>query len=277
MAVRTRGGPSRSKPEPVRGPVRTTARGVGKMGRGVGRAGRGAATGTVGAVRYVRSLREPESRRRLYWRLLLLVVVTMVGYVAVTFAQVWWISRQDGAREADAAVVLGAAQYDGRPSAVLQGRLDHALELYEDELVRTIVVTGGRQEGDRYTEAQAGYLYLRDHGVPDEAILLEDQGTSTWESLAASARILRDRDLTRAVLVTDGYHALRVRAIADELGLDASVSPTRRGGTVTELARETGAVAVGRILGFRRLVDIDDHLMPSSSSSSSGSGSSGDG
>jgi uncharacterized SAM-binding protein YcdF (DUF218 family) len=260
MAVGTKGGPSRSRPDPVRGPVRRTARGIGSVGRGVGRAGRGAATGTVGAVRYARSLRERDARKRLYRRLVLLALGLVVGYVLFTFGQVWWISRQDGARDADAAVVLGAAQYDGRPSAALQGRLDHALELYEAGMVGHIVVTGGRQEGDRYTEAQAGYLYLRDEGVPDANILLEDQGTNTWESLAASARILRERDMTRAVLVTDGYHALRVRAIADELGLEASVSPSRPGGSLAELTRETGAVAIGRILGFRRLVDIDDRL-----------------
>lgn len=270
MAVRTKGGPSKSKPDPVRGPVRSTVRGVGSVGRGVGRAGKGAATGTVGAVRYARTLKEPEARRRLYWRLVLLVLAVVVGYVLFTFAQVWWVSRQNGAREADAAVVLGAAQYNGRPSEVLRGRLDHALELYEDGLVGTIVVTGGRQEGDQFTEAQAGYTYLREQGVPDVAILLEDQGTNTWESLAAAARILRERDMTRAVMVTDGYHALRVRAIADELGLDASVSPSRSGGTFAELARETGAVSIGRILGFRRLVDIDDRLTTTESNSSGG-------
>jgi uncharacterized SAM-binding protein YcdF (DUF218 family) len=275
MGVRTKGGPSKSRPDPVRGPVRSTARGVGAVGRGVGRAGKGAATGTVGAVRYTRGLKEPENRKRLYRRLVLLVVLMAVGYVAITFAQVWWMSRRDGAREADAAVVLGAAQYNGEPSAVLQGRLDHAFELYDEGLVGTIVLTGGRQEGDEFTEAQAGYRYLRDKGVPDAAMLLEDQGTNTWESLAAAARILRERDLTRAVLVTDGYHALRVRAIADELGLDASVSPSRPGGSFAELARETGAVAVGRILGFRRLVNIDDRLTTTGSSESSGS--SGDG
>ncbi|MGH9209502.1 MAG: YdcF family protein [Acidimicrobiales bacterium] len=206
------------------------------------------------------SLRYPEGRRRLVLRIVLVAVLAGFVYLAVTFGQVWWVSRRDGAREADAAVVLGAAQYDGRPSPVLQDRLDHALGLYEDGLVSVVVVTGGQQEGDRFTEGQVGYLYLRDHGVPDSDILIEDQGTNTWESLAAAARILRNRDLTRAVLVTDGYHALRVTAIADELGLDASVSPSRRGGSVRELLEETGAVAVGRIVGFRRLVNLDDRL-----------------
>lgn len=222
-------------------------------------------------MRSVGTLRQPEGRRKLLFRLIALALLLAIGYVAVTFVQVWWFSRRDGARQADAVVVLGAAQYDGRPSPVLRDRLDHAFELYEQDLVDAIVVTGGKQEGDQYTEAQAGYLYLRDEGVPDEDLLLEDQGTNTWESLAAAARILRDLELTEAVLVTDGYHALRVDAIADELGLDASVSPSHPGGSLRDLVEETGAVAVGRVLGFRRLVNIDDRISPASESESGSS------
>ena len=235
-----------------------SARRMGSAVRGVGRA-----VGSVG------SLRERRGRRRLLVRIAAVVVLAGVVYLTVTFAQVWLASRHDGARAADAAVVLGAAEYNGRPSPVLQGRLDHAFDLYDDGLVHVIVVTGGRQEGDRFTEGQVGYLYLRDQGVPDEDLLVEDQGTNTWESLAAAARILRQRDLTRAVLVTDGYHALRVDAIADELGLDASVSPSRKGGNPRQLIEETGAVAIGRIVGFRRLVNLDDRLTSNDSPTTS--------
>ena len=96
--------------------------------------------------------------------------------------------------------------------------------------------------------------------MPDDDLLLEVQGRNSWESLAAAARILRDRGMTRVVLVTDGYHALRVQAIADELGLDAAVSPSQRGRVVPDFVGETAAVAVGRIIGFDRLVDIDDQV-----------------
>lgn len=189
------------------------------------------------------------------------VVALCVAYVAVTFVMVYRASRHEGAREADAIVVLGAAQYDGRPSPVLQDRLDQALLLYQSEQAGKIVVTGGRREGDRFTEATAGYNYLRGQGVPDDALLREVGGTSTYESLAASARFLRERDLTRIVLVTDGYHALRVQAIAEDLGLDASVSPTdtRLSGTheLQQLLRETAAVSVGRIIGWDRLFRLD--------------------
>ena len=185
----------------------------------------------------------------------------LAAYLALTFVQVYRASRHDGARAADAIIVLGAAQYDGRPSPVLQDRLDHALALYEAGLADHIVLTGGRQEGDRYTEATAGYNYLRDQGVPDEALMKEVDGTSTWESLRASARFLAGEGLTNVVLVTDDYHAYRVEAIAEEIGLDATVSPTdsRLAGTeqLRQLLRETAAVAVGRIIGYDRLFRID--------------------
>jgi uncharacterized SAM-binding protein YcdF (DUF218 family) len=194
-------------------------------------------------------------------RLVLAGLAVLVAYVVITFVQVYRAKDHDGAREADAIIVLGAAQYDGKPSPVLQDRLDHALELYEAGLADTIVVTGGRQAGDRFTEATTGYNYLRDRGVPDEALLKEIGGTNTYESLAASARFLRDRDLTSVVLVTDGYHAFRVGAIAADLGLDAAVSPTetRLSGTdeLRQLARETVAVSVGRIIGWNRLFRLD--------------------
>jgi uncharacterized SAM-binding protein YcdF (DUF218 family) len=185
------------------------------------------------------------SAARWVWRGVLALGGAVLLYVAVTFVQVWQASRRDAVQSADAIVVLGAAQYDCRPSPVLRQRLDHAHELYVDGVAGTIVVTGGKQRGDRCT---------------DEALLLEVQGRNSWESLAATGHILRDRDLTRVVLVTDGYHALRVQAIAEQIGLDASVSPSHRGGSFGALVKETAAVAVGRIVGFDRLVDIDDQV-----------------
>lgn len=200
-------------------------------------------------------------RRRFVLRLLELVVVLAVGYVLVTFVQVYRASRHDGSRSADAIIVLGAAQYNGRPSPVLRDRLDHALVLYEQKLARVIVVTGGRQQGDRFTEATAGYNYLRDRGVPDAALLKEVGGRNTYESLSSAARFLRDRSLTRVVLVTDGYHAFRVGEIANSLGLSSSVSPTdtrlSRGTELRQMVHETAAVSIGRIIGWNRLLRLD--------------------
>jgi uncharacterized SAM-binding protein YcdF (DUF218 family) len=208
---------------------------------------------------------EPRRWRRALLRVLLALVSALFLYFGITFVQVLQASEEDGARPAQAIVVLGAAQYDGRPSPVLQERLDHALALYEQDLAPTIVVTGGKQPADQFTEATAGYNYLRDRGVPDEAILKEVSGTNTWESLEAASGFLQARGITDVLLVSDGYHALRLEAIADELGLDADVSPTAsarlsRVGKVRALLRETAAVSVGRIIGFRRLVNLKDEV-----------------
>jgi uncharacterized SAM-binding protein YcdF (DUF218 family) len=187
-----------------------------------------------------------------------------VLYVGGTFLQVYRASHHDGARKSDAIIVLGAAQYDGQPSPVLRDRLDHALQLYREGYAPTIVLTGGRQEGDRFTEATTGYNYLRNEGVPDAALLKEVNGSSTWESLAASARFLIARHDTKVLLVTDGYHAKRVEAIADDLGLDAAVSPSHNRlsafGELKQLARETVAVSVGRVIGYDRLFRIDEAI-----------------
>lgn len=200
-------------------------------------------------------------RRRLITRIALVLALLAVVYVAVTFGQVYRASRHDGARSAEAIVVLGAAQYDGRPSPVFRDRLDHALALYEARYAVRIVVTGGRQEGDRFTEAEAGYRYLRDQGVAEDALLREVAGSNTYESLEEAAEFLIEQGLTTVVLVTDGYHAYRVRAIAEELGLDATVSPApdrlSRTGELRLLLRETAAVSVGRLIGWNRLFRID--------------------
>src|SRR4051794_20336989 len=172
-------------------------------------------------------------------------------YLMVTFVQVWLASRRDDARPSDAIVVLGAAQYDGRPSAVLAARLDHAMTLYRDGIAPRIVVTGGRRAGDRFTEATAAATYLHDHGVPDQAILRETTGRSSWESLSASARFLKERGLTHVVLVSDPYHSARIKAIAGEVGLHAVTSPMRtspiKGVAVwRRLGGETLRVGAGR-------------------------------
>lgn len=199
----------------------------------------------------------PVGRRRRWRRRLVrgvgVAVLLVLAYLTLTFLQVWRASSADDPRSADAIVVLGAAQYDGRPSPVLEGRLQRGLELYRQGLAPVIVVTGGRQEGDTFTEATSGYNWLRDRDVPDEAILKEVQGRTTYESLAATARFLRDDDVMDVLLVTDGYHSVRVAGIAREVGLAPHVTPADAGGaTVGQLVRETGAVAIGRVAGYRR-------------------------
>ena len=191
------------------------------------------------------------------------LLAAVVLYLGVTFAQVWRAARNDQARPADAIVVFGTAQYNGVPSPVLAARLDHAIELYQKDLAPVIVVTGGNQPGDQFTEATASANYLIQRGVPDEDVLREVSGTSSWQSLAAAANFLDDRQITDVLLVSDPFHSLRIRAMASELGLDGHTSPTRtspiKGMTEARyMARETVAVAVGRIVGFRRQASIED-------------------
>jgi uncharacterized SAM-binding protein YcdF (DUF218 family) len=204
----------------------------------------------------------PAPRRRRRWRRKLIRVATIaalvvLGYFAVTFVQVWRASTWDDVPTADAIVVLGAAQYDGRPSPVLEARLNHALMLYRNGSAPVIVVTGGRMEGDTYTEATSGYNWLRAREVPDEAILKEVQGRSTFESLQATSRFLDERDVDEVILVSDGYHALRVQGIAREVGLTPHVSVVSSGdASIAQLGRETIAVGLGRVTGYGRLTRI---------------------
>ena len=199
---------------------------------------------------------------RLAFRLVSLVVALLVVYLGVTFVQVLMASRRDEARPADAIVVFGAAQYNGRPSAVLRSRLDHARRLYERDVASVVMVTGGSQPGDATTEAGASADYLARRGIPQDAILRENQGRSSWQSLASAANELQKRGMERVVLVSDPFHAARIDAMAEELGLDATVSPTRTspiGGAeeLVHLGRETVAVAAGRVVGFRRLMGVN--------------------
>lgn len=161
-------------------------------------------------------------------------LVGVAGAVAVTaFAsyRIWARGAVDEAPvvgAADAIVVLGAAQYDGHPSPVFQARLDHAIELWRAGRAARLVMTGGRREGDRTTEAAAARAYAVAAGVPEAAILIEDRGRSTLESLEAVARIAAAEGIGPLLFVSDRSHMLRVMRIARDLGLEAYGSPARR-------------------------------------------------
>jgi uncharacterized SAM-binding protein YcdF (DUF218 family) len=198
-------------------------------------------------------------------RIAALGAVVVGGYLAVTLAQIWQQSRRDEARPAQAIVVFGAAQYNGRPSPVLKARLDHAAALYRRGLAPVVVVTGGKEPGDRVTEAAASADYLAGVGVPQSDVLREVRGRTSWQSLSAASAFLRARGVRRVVLVSDGFHALRVKAMASALGLVGFTSPARgsplRGwGVLPYFAKETAAVAVGRVIGFRRAAGIDQRV-----------------
>jgi uncharacterized SAM-binding protein YcdF (DUF218 family) len=206
----------------------------------------------------------PVRRRRFGRRLALAAAALLllaIAYYGVTLYQVHSTGRSDQARHVDAIVVMGAAQYDGRPSPQLAARLDHVAGLWSAGLADVVVVTGGNQPGDRFTEAEASANYLIDRGLPAAAILQVPIGHSSYASLDAAASMLRDRGLFRVLVVTDPFHSLRSRLIAQELGLVAYVSPTRtspvRGSTAfTKEVEEAAGIALGRIIGFKRLLSI---------------------
>lgn len=193
---------------------------------------------------------------RRWGRWIAAVPALVVLYVVVTAVQVVLAGRQHNDGPADAIVVMGAAQYDGTPSGALRGRLDHAASLFEAGMAPRIVVTGGNQPGDRTTEGMAGYVYLRELGVPEDALLVENTSSNTWEQLSATGLILEEAGLERVVLVSDPYHNLRLRGTASEVGLDAVVSPARSQTQVGDVARETVAVGLGRVVGYRRISQL---------------------
>ena len=199
------------------------------------------------------SAKAGKRRRPLRWVVLALLAAG-VGWVALNAVAVLTGSELDQRDPVGAIVVLGAAQYNGRPSPVLQARLDHAYELYREGVAPRIVLTGYKQPGDQFTEAFAGYRYLTTKGVPGKDLTIIDDGTSTWESLRATERVLRQQGIESVVLVSDPYHSRRLIDIADEVGLNATVSPTAASSAWQKVARETALVSAGRVVTYRRLL-----------------------
>ena len=148
-------------------------------------------------------------------------IIYTVGLVMVLV-----VSQQDQREPVDAIIVLGAAQYNGRPSPVLRARLDHALELYRDQLAPRIVVTGGVGRGDTTSEASVARRYLIRHEVPESAVIAQPQGHSTMASMTAVAEWMRLKGLRRVLLVSDPFHMFRLRLEARRTALEAYTSPT---------------------------------------------------
>ena len=146
----------------------------------------------------------------------------VLSFLAVVLA-----SRQDQKRSVDAIVVLGAAQYNSKPSPVLRARLDQAFMLYKEGLAPTVVVTGGIGEGDRVSEATASQQYLVGRGIPEAAVVVRPEGRSTQASIKAVSEWARQHGVRRVLLVSDPFHMLRLRLEAGRASLQAFTSPTR--------------------------------------------------
>lgn len=180
---------------------------------------------------------EPRPVLRFLRRLVLGVLLVGGLVVGGTTFRVWQVARDDDRTRADVVLVLGAAQYDGTPSKVLEARLKHAKNLFDEGVAPYIVTTGGNQPGDEYTEAIAGVNWLIGKGVPEDRIVPVGEGNDTLGSLQAAAAEIHGRGWRTAVIVSDPWHSLRARTMANDVGLDAWTSPTHSGPIVQ--TRET--------------------------------------
>jgi uncharacterized SAM-binding protein YcdF (DUF218 family) len=195
-----------------------------------------------------------------------LLVVAVLAVVGFTAYRVWSVAREDHRTHSDVVLVLGASQFNGRPSEVFAARLKHAADLYKAGVAPRVMTVGGKRQGDRFTEAEAGASLLAQLGVPSSALVTVGEGSDTLTSLEAAARSFRSHGWHTAILVTDPWHSMRSRRIATDVGIRAQTSPTRTGPAVrsrsTEwhyIARETGAYLYYRV--FHRSADSGDHAV----------------
>jgi uncharacterized SAM-binding protein YcdF (DUF218 family) len=187
----------------------------------------------------------------------LVVLAALLGALAVA-GRVWWVGQQDDRRRSDAIVVLGASQFDGRPSAVLRARLEHARDLYQAGVAPRVITVGGSRPGDRFTEAASGRAFLVDEGVPEKRVVAVERGSDTLTSVIAVAAVMAERGWDTAVVVTDPWHSLRAREMARDAGIDAVTSPARNGpaydaaASARYVARESAAYVYYELVGGGR-------------------------
>jgi uncharacterized SAM-binding protein YcdF (DUF218 family) len=189
-------------------------------------------------------------------RWLLVIVLVVAAYPAWLAFSIWQQSHHDELHPADAIVVLGAAQYNGIPSPVFKARLNHAEFLYKNGFSQTIIVTGGKEPGDQFTEAQAARKYLEDHGIPSDRILGLGVGRNTLESLKSVHSVAMKHHVKSVLLVSDPLHGERIKTIASDLGFDpVYASPDSyvdlnrsRATKVGELLHETGSLLLYHLL-----------------------------
>ncbi|MDA2803000.1 YdcF family protein [Nocardiopsis suaedae] len=209
--------------------------------------------------------RPPRRRPRIrLGRIIALLVVAAIALPPATWAWVWWTARQDERPPSDTILVLGASQYNGRPSPIFEARLEHAAHLYEEGVAPTIVTVGGNQPGDNYTEGGSGRDWLVEQGVPAESVVAVEEGSNTLRSVEAVSDVLRDNGWTSTVIVTDPWHSLRSRLMAEDQDMEAHTSPVRSGPAVIEretqlwyITRETGSLWYYWLFGDSADADLD--------------------
>jgi uncharacterized SAM-binding protein YcdF (DUF218 family) len=215
--------------------------------------------------------KRPKKRRPwLFWStavVLGLLAIAVLTPLTVGW-RVWYQARQNETPKSDAILVLGAAQYNGVPSEVLRWRLEHALSLYRKQVAPAIVTVGGKMPGDNYTEAGTGRAWLIRRGVPADRVVSIPEGNDTLQSMQAAGRRFKQLRWDSAVIVTDPWHALRSKKMAEDNGIEAAASPTRSGPSVQTrdtqfhyIVRETGGY-LSYVL-FGRSVRGPSELRPS--------------
>jgi len=185
---------------------------------------------------------------RLLRRLIAVLLVAALVVVGLTALKVWSVARRDERGKVDAIVVLGASQFDGRPSSIFAARLDHAAALFRAGIAPRVITVGGSRPADRFTEAAAGQRYLERKGLPAADLVAVGVGGDTLQSITALAAEMRRRHWRSAVLVTDPWHEARSRRMASDREITATTSPARmgpavatRGTEIRYVARETAA------------------------------------
>lgn len=163
--------------------------------------------------------------RRIFWAVVVLIAAGIALYLASVTVRIQEQSILDEARAADVIIIMGAAEYRGRPSPVLRARLDHGLDLFRRGLAPRIMTTGGAGGDPVHTEGEVGRAYLVRNGVPSEAIIVEAEGESTVHTLVAAAEMMERMNLKSAVVVSDGYHIFRAKKILQDRGLQVFGSP----------------------------------------------------
>ena len=167
--------------------------------------------------------------------LLILLSILLLGYLFFVAREIERQSTIDEARPADVIIVLGAAEYRGKPSPVLQARLNHALLLYLRGLAPYILTTGGAGGDPNFTEGEVGRAYLIQHGIPSEAIIAEPEGATTAQSLDAAAETMHRMNLHSCIVVSDGYHIFRVKRLLQARGVRVYGSPRPAAGSLSPM------------------------------------------
>jgi uncharacterized SAM-binding protein YcdF (DUF218 family) len=161
--------------------------------------------------------------------LLVSLIFTLILGELYLIGKIYYYSQISDAQPADAIVVLGASQWNGKPSPVFAARLDTAYDLYENKFSEKIVLTGGIGKGEEVSEARSGKNYLKERGLQEDKMFMEEKGRTSKESLDEVTHIMREQNISSVILVSDGFHMMRLKKMADDLGIKAFISPVEDG------------------------------------------------